>query len=117
MKIEVRKSGGPVCEHCGATELVVSPRSNEALEADLVALFAKGAAKLERELLDAFEAGRDEALERKLEDARAAYLKRLSDALGDRVPAVRFVKRRWQTEMEESLRSVMDELRLEMGRV
>lgn len=38
MRLEVRKSGGPVCEKCGATELIVTG-TNLTLEKDLLAVF------------------------------------------------------------------------------
>jgi hypothetical protein len=45
LRIEIRASGGPACEHCGSYPLIHLPQENRHLEADLLALFEADAPK------------------------------------------------------------------------
>jgi hypothetical protein len=115
MQIELRKSGGPACEKCGATEVILSPLTNEAVVEEIAPVLEREAARFEEELRALFT---DEARSREkkfaafLARTQARYEEDVRLAFGD-VGRFRFFKKRWQqslrAEVEAALERVRDE--------
>lgn len=125
MRVEIRKSGDPTCEHCGATELIMLPNGTP-LERDIKKLLDEENAKLERDILAVFEAAAHD-LRRKVDGeitaARAGLLAtfmgrhaELADGINAfmetrEVPRYRFAKRRWHRKLSAEIAVAVDDLR------
>lgn len=129
MRVEIRKSGGPTCETCGATDLVLLPTGTP-LERDIQALLREENARLERDVVLVFNTVtsdlRREALERVDEAIADSYadlktkFQYQNDSLADGILAFmderhvskfRWSKRRWQNRLAAELELAVDDLR------
>lgn len=136
MRVEIRKSGGPACEHCGATELVLLQNGtplerdihallneeNERLERNALALQAETAADLRADV-DDLKAEVDRLVEAAISIRYGELLnkfERLHDQLADgvtafmddqQVPGYRLAKKRWHRKLSAELALAVDELR------
>ena len=131
MRVEIRKSGGPTCETCGATERVALPEGP--LERDVLALLEQANRELERDCVAKFDEAAtelrrqtsvyvNEYVDRRTEVFRAGLLthfRKENEALADGVLALvepdarrhRVLKRRWQRKLAAEVALAVEELR------
>jgi hypothetical protein len=127
VRVEIRKSGGPTCEACGAHEIVQVPEGP--LEKDVLALLEEANAQLERDCVAKFEEKADELrfdamtrVDRCVTNFRVellAHFQKQNDELAEGVLAFvepnarkyRLLKRRWQRKMAAEMAVAVDELR------
>lgn len=121
MKVEFRSSDQrAACPECGSTPLIHTTTGHH-LQADLAEATTLAFDRLERELIELWEAEKlsmsevTEAETRRLEERLrleyAEFETRVGALLGERAPRVRVFRRRWQTQLEQEFTRMVEDLR------
>jgi len=124
MRLELRASGGALCDRCGATELLHTAGTHEAFVAELTDHLANRNQRFESDALTVVRAKCDQLQARVRQDVeqlereiRAVYRDELT-ALRDQfdgylahdIARLRFLKRRYRDELREELQAQADAL-------
>ncbi len=121
MIVEFRSSDpSTCCRECGAPELIHTT-TGAALTGDLEAMTRYALDRLAHELVELWEEEKVSLSEvsdyevRRVRDeinrAHAEFEERVTALLGERAPAVRVVKRRWQTHLDARFQELVQDLR------